>query len=250
MVTDLGKRGPAAGDHRPARHPTRRRQVPAHRHQLQRGPAVLPQGRRPGRERHGPRHLDVQGRRPGHHVRPHRPRRRLPRRRRRRTRPSSAPPTSTPPPPKPSPPEPAPPGSPPACSPATPPGSTPTPTTSTTSILDHLATVWPPGEEKVWWDDLAERLAATYPGLYGTWTGEQVTAAVKPHGLKSIQIKRTVDGKQLNRRGLARTALQHALDDRPDTTDDPAEWSVYTPPHVDDTTPHSPATPTPDPGYQ
>ena len=70
-------------------------------------------------------------------------------------------------------------------------GHTPDPDTSSDSILDHLATIWPPTEEKVWWDDLAERLAATYPGLYGTWTGEQVTAAVKPHGLKSVQVNAT-----------------------------------------------------------
>ena len=110
-------------------------------------------------------------------------------------------------------------------------GIDPDPDTSTDSILDHLATVWPPTEEKVWWDDLAERLAATYPGLYGTWTGEQVTAAVKPHGLKSVQVKRTVDGLTKNRRGLARTALAAALNDRPDRTDDARPtWPVYTPP--------------------
>ncbi len=56
------------------------------------------------------------------------------------------------------------------------------------------------------------------PGLYGAWTGEQVTSAVRPHGLKSIQIKRTVDGRALNRRGLARTALHAALDDRAEGT--------------------------------
>ena len=117
--------------------------------------------------------------------------------------------------------------------------------------------MWPPGEEKVWWDDLAERLADTYPGLYGAWTGEQVTTAVRPHGLRSIQIKRTVDGKQLNRRGLARTALHAALDDR--TPDGPYTWPIYTHPrpptpahrrHDDPAGPRSPATPDPDPGYQ
>jgi S-DNA-T family DNA segregation ATPase FtsK/SpoIIIE len=125
-------------------------------------------------------------------------------------------------------------------------GIDPDPDDSSASILDHLATVWPPGEDKVWWDDLAERLATTFPGLYGAWTGEQVTAAVRPHGLKSIQIKRTVDGRALNRRGLARTALHAALDDR---TPGAFEWPVYTPPPVDDTTPRSPESPTAEPGY-
>ncbi len=91
--------------------------------------------------------------------------------------------------------------------------------------------MWPPTEDKVWWDDLAERLAATFPGLYGAWTGEQVTAAVRPHGLKSIQIKRTIDGKALNRRGLARTALAAALDDR---TDGDYTWPLYHPTRRDD----------------
>ncbi|GAA3637027.1 FtsK/SpoIIIE domain-containing protein [Microlunatus ginsengisoli] len=133
-------------------------------------------------------------------------------------------------------------------------GIDPDPDDSTASILDHLASVWPVGEEKVWWDDLAERLAGAFPGLYGAWTGEQVTAAVRPHGLRSIQIKRTVDGKQLNRRGLARAALQAVLDERAANPDHLAgrdsRWPTYTPPVVDDTTPHSPATPDPDPGYQ
>ena len=54
--------------------------------------------------------------------------------------------------------------------------------------------VWPAEDDKVWWDDLAERLAAIYPGLTGM-DGEQVTSAVRPYGLKSIQIKRSVDGR-------------------------------------------------------
>lgn len=125
-------------------------------------------------------------------------------------------------------------------------GIDPDPDDSTTSILDHLAIVWPPAEDKVWWDDLAERLAATFPGLYGAWTGEQVTAAVRPHGLKSIQIKRTVDGRALNRRGLARTALAAALDDR---SDGDYTWPLYQPPPAaggrHETTHEPPATDTP-----
>ncbi len=141
-------------------------------------------------------------------------------------------------------------------------GIDPEPDTSTASILDHLATVWPAGEDKVWWDDLAERLATAYPGLYGTWTGEQVTAAVRSHGLKAIQIKRTVDSRQLNRRGLHRQALHDALNDRDDGD---YQWPEYTPPDHDTATatatepdtippspdsPAEPATSRPDPGYQ
>lgn len=113
---------------------------------------------------------------------------------------------------------------------------------STIGVLDHLATVWPAEDDKVWWDDLAERLAATYPGLYGAWTGEQVTSAVRPYGLRSIQIKRSVDGKALNRRGLARIALHTALNDR---AEGQYEWPTYIPPAEP-----AGATREPDPGYQ
>jgi S-DNA-T family DNA segregation ATPase FtsK/SpoIIIE len=121
-------------------------------------------------------------------------------------------------------------------------GVDPDPDDSTIGILDHLATVWPAEDDKVWWDDLAERLAATYPGLYGAWTGEQVTSAVRPYGLKSIQIKRSVDGRALNRRGLARIALHTALNDR---AEGQYEWPTYIPPAEP-----AGATREPDPGYQ
>ena len=98
-------------------------------------------------------------------------------------------------------------------------GHDPHPDTDTASVLDHLAATWPPTENKTWCDDLAARLGATYPGTYDGWTGEQVTAAVKPHGLRTIQIKRTIDGCQVNRRGLARADLAAALADRDDTPD-------------------------------
>lgn len=66
------------------------------------------------------------------------------------------------------------------------------------SVLDHLMAVWPTGEARVWCETLAERLAATYPDAYRTWKAEDVTAAVKPHGLTTRQIKR----QGVNRRGL------------------------------------------------
>ena len=102
-------------------------------------------------------------------------------------------------------------------------GLDPEPDTDTSSVLDHLAAAWPADEDKVWWDDLADRLSALHPGLYGAWTGEQVSAAVRPHGLRSIQVKRVLDGRPVNRRGLSRVTLAAALGDRddvpPDTTD-------------------------------
>src|SRR6185436_11991549 len=89
-----------------------------------------------------------------------------------------------------------------------------TPDTDTASVLDHLATIWPAGESRVWCETLAERLAATYPGTYDGWSGEQVTASVKPHGLRTGQVKRTIDGIATNRRGLALAELHAAISDR------------------------------------
>lgn len=82
-----------------------------------------------------------------------------------------------------------------------------TPDDSTASVLDHLATVWPASEDKVWGETLAERLAEAFPGLYTGWTAQQVTDAAKPHGLTKVQIKR--DGQ--NKRGLLRSDLANAL---------------------------------------
>ena len=104
-------------------------------------------------------------------------------------------------------------------------GIDPEPDPSTDSLLDHLIEVWPVTEngpaERVWWDELAGRLADVHSGLYGGWTGVQVSAAAKPHGLKSVQVKRWIDGRQVNRRGLARTSLAAALHAR--EPDQPAQ---------------------------
>lgn len=87
-----------------------------------------------------------------------------------------------------------------------------------TTLLDHLVQVWPitadRADEKAWWDDLAARLADTYPGLYSGWAGPQLSSAAKAHGLKSVQVKRMVDGKPVNHRGLARAELTAAVDAR------------------------------------
>lgn len=91
------------------------------------------------------------------------------------------------------------------------------------SILDHLLAVWPEHDPewpngKIWCEELAARLAET-GSLYEGWTGEQVTTAVKPHGIRTVQVKKVLDGKPVNRRGLVRrditNALGHTEDDDP-----------------------------------
>jgi S-DNA-T family DNA segregation ATPase FtsK/SpoIIIE len=91
-------------------------------------------------------------------------------------------------------------------------GTDPTPDTDTASILDHLAAVWPGTESRAWCEVLAERLAVAFPTTYTGWTGENVTAAIRPHGLTTRQIK--LGGA--NRRGLHRMDLTRALTDRDD----------------------------------
>ena len=92
--------------------------------------------------------------------------------------------------------------------------------TDTGSILDHLLAVWPATDAewptgKVWCEELAGRLAAAQPSMYEGWTGEQITAAVKPHGIRPVQVKRSggpeSDNKPVNKRGLVRRDLTDTL---------------------------------------
>ncbi|GAB4084091.1 FtsK/SpoIIIE domain-containing protein [Myceligenerans cantabricum] len=62
------------------------------------------------------------------------------------------------------------------------------------TILDHILAVWPSEDPdwpngKIWSSVLAERLAEHKPALYEGWTGPQVTAAVKPHGIAAKGVK-------------------------------------------------------------
>lgn len=82
-----------------------------------------------------------------------------------------------------------------------------TPDDDTASIIDHLLAVWPATEDRAWCDTLAARLAEAFPSAYAGWTAENVTTAVKPHGLRTRQIK--LDGQ--NRRGLRRDDLALAF---------------------------------------
>jgi len=89
-------------------------------------------------------------------------------------------------------------------------------------LLDDLAAVWPAGEANVWNSTLVDRLAALRPEAYGAWAAladedktEQLTGAVKPYGLSSKGVFRRIEGKAVNRRGLARADLDTAREGRP-----------------------------------
>ncbi|MFL6074328.1 MAG: hypothetical protein ACJ73S_13110 [Mycobacteriales bacterium] len=92
-------------------------------------------------------------------------------------------------------------------------GQTPD-TTTGPDILDDLAAIWPAEQDKAWNETLLERLADLRPQLYRGWEPEQLTAALKPHGVKVAQIGRRVDGEFVNRRGPALTDIQAAITQR------------------------------------
>jgi S-DNA-T family DNA segregation ATPase FtsK/SpoIIIE len=89
------------------------------------------------------------------------------------------------------------------------------PKVSTATLLDDLAAAL--GTEKsAWSETVIERLADLRPDTYGEWTVEAFAAAIKPYGLTTRQINRTVDGERINRRGITRAAVDKAIAARAD----------------------------------
>jgi S-DNA-T family DNA segregation ATPase FtsK/SpoIIIE len=87
------------------------------------------------------------------------------------------------------------------------------PTGRDTILQDTLAVV-PAGEDRLWTETALERLQATHPDRYATWTREQLSAALRAHGIdtnRQINAK-TPDGKDANRRGFWRQDLTEALE--------------------------------------
>lgn len=83
------------------------------------------------------------------------------------------------------------------------------------SILDHILTVVPAGEGKVWSETVAERLAEAHSDLYAGWGPDQLAAALKPLNIGTVQISRRLDGgRQVNRRGIDRTDVAAAVAER------------------------------------
>ncbi|GGO58353.1 cell division protein FtsK [Streptomyces daqingensis] len=81
-------------------------------------------------------------------------------------------------------------------------------------LLADILTVVSAKEPKLWSDAVVSRLAELRPDVYGEWSAEQLTASLKPCGISTIQIGRRVDGKVVNRRGIARTDVVNAVAER------------------------------------
>jgi len=75
------------------------------------------------------------------------------------------------------------------------------------SLLDDVLAVVGAGEAKVWSETVIERLAELRPEVYAGWEPEQLATALRPHGIETVQISRRIDGRQVNRRGIDRTAV-------------------------------------------
>jgi S-DNA-T family DNA segregation ATPase FtsK/SpoIIIE len=82
-------------------------------------------------------------------------------------------------------------------------------------LLADVAAVVPPSEKRVWNERIAARLAELRPEVYGGWKGENVTSALKPHGIKTTGVAGTTDdGERTTRRGIVRDDLTVAIAER------------------------------------
>lgn len=82
-------------------------------------------------------------------------------------------------------------------------------------LLADVAAVIPEKEERVWNERIAARLAELRPDVYGGWKGENVTSALKPHGIRTRDVAGTTDdGTRTTRRGITRADLLKAIAER------------------------------------
>ncbi|WP_406367225.1 cell division protein FtsK [Streptomyces sp. NBC_01546] len=85
-------------------------------------------------------------------------------------------------------------------------------TSSGMDVLADVLKVVPASEKSVWCERIATRLAELRPDTYTGWKGENVTAALKPWGIKTGQVwGQTDDGAGKNRRGIDRADLTAAI---------------------------------------
>ncbi|MGM9335613.1 cell division protein FtsK [Streptomyces murinus] len=91
-------------------------------------------------------------------------------------------------------------------------GKGPETTGSGSDILADVLDVIADDEKAVWCERIAARLTAAHPDTYTGWAGENVTAALKPWGIKPGQVwGQTDDGEGANRRGIKRADITAAI---------------------------------------
>ncbi|MFD4953819.1 cell division protein FtsK [Streptomyces sp. NPDC058451] len=91
-------------------------------------------------------------------------------------------------------------------------GKGPENTGTGSDILADVLDVFADDEKAVWCERIAVRLTAAHPDTYAGWAGENVTAALKPWGIKPGQVWGTTDdGEGANRRGIKRADVAAAI---------------------------------------
>ncbi|MFF4735050.1 cell division protein FtsK [Streptomyces sp. NPDC001262] len=82
-------------------------------------------------------------------------------------------------------------------------------------LLRDIAAVVADTESKVWNETVVVRLAELQPDVYAEWAPDQLTSALKPYGVRTVQVWGTTkDGKGANRRGIRRADVLQAIADR------------------------------------
>ncbi|MDT3395227.1 cell division protein FtsK [Streptomyces sp. B1866] len=82
-------------------------------------------------------------------------------------------------------------------------------------LLADLAAVLPTDKPKLWNEVAVGCLAELRPEVYGDWTPEQLTVALKPFGIRTGQVWGiTDDGKGANRRGIKRADILNVIAER------------------------------------
>ncbi|MDF3140083.1 MULTISPECIES: cell division protein FtsK [unclassified Streptomyces] len=81
-------------------------------------------------------------------------------------------------------------------------------------LLRDILAVVPADEPKVWSETVVARLADLREDVYDGWDPEGLAAALKPHGISTIQVGRRVNGKVVNRRGIDRSHITAAIAER------------------------------------
>jgi S-DNA-T family DNA segregation ATPase FtsK/SpoIIIE len=93
-------------------------------------------------------------------------------------------------------------------------GETPEPAAPAYDLLADILAVVPAKEAKAWSETVVARLAELRPEVYGGWEPDALAAALKPHGVSTIQVGRRVDGKVVNRRGIDRSHITTVIAER------------------------------------
>ncbi|MEU4955121.1 FtsK/SpoIIIE domain-containing protein [Streptomyces lavendulae] len=85
-------------------------------------------------------------------------------------------------------------------------------TTAGLDILADTVAVMAADEDAVWCERIATRLTGLRPDAYAGWKGENVTAALKPWGIKPGQVwGQDENGEGKNRRGIKRADITAAI---------------------------------------